>query len=408
MEDLLFNKIPILNSSVVIHHRDDEYIVAFTDNKSHLKISSKVYEVINLIDNKRNISQIVTEFNNNFECKIDNEFARELLFDKLEKYRIIESDIKTESYEHNNSPSYLKLNIILINEKLTKFITRPLLFLFSKSKIKLISCACLIVLITTLVFEYSDILTWINNIPLEYIFVYIAVMIASSLFHELGHSAATYYYGGNHSGIGIGFYLLTPVLYSDVSSAWKFEMRKRIVVNLAGIYFELIFGTTLICFALVTGIKALLIIPAIILFKTLFNLFPFFRTDGYWILSDLINIPNLQKTSNHQLIQLLKTRNIPSPKKINLFLILYGLINNILLYVFLGTILVLNPNSLITFPHDVYVFITDLIQHNSQFNLINFSKLLIPLSFYFLLIRLIIMKYIKYSGLKKIKSKNEK
>ena len=221
-------------------------------------------------------------------------------------------------------------------------------------------------------------------------------MIVSSFLHELGHSAATYSFGGKHSGIGIGFYLFTPVLYSDVSDAWKFNVKKRIIINLAGIYFELIFSTALILVALITGIKSLLIIPVIIFLKTLFNLNPFFRTDGYWILSDLIRVPNLRLVSNDLLKKIfIKSCTIQYNRK-NIFLIIYAIISNAFIVMLLITLFIINPNSLLTFPNDAYIYITDLINNNIFFSLANFSKFLIPLTFYYLLIRLIISSFKKY------------
>ena len=214
-------------------------------------------------------------------------------------------------------------------------------------------------------------------------------MIASSLVHEIGHSAATYKFGGKHGGIGFGFYLFTPVLYSDVSDAWKFDAQKRILVNLAGIYFELIFCSIVILAAILTEIKSMLIIPTIIFLKTLFNLNPFFRTDGYWILSDLIRVPGLRAESNLILKTFLIKPKLFNYNKKNIFLIIYALISNGLILVFLTTLFIINPNSLITFPSDLYKQLTILTNNNIKFDIINFSKLLIPLTFYLLLIRLI-------------------
>ena len=120
MEELQYNKIPKLNPGIVIHHRDNEYIVSFRDSRSHLKINSKLFDLIGYIDNKRSLTQIVHEYNNTFESKIDDEFAYDLLFKKLGYYNIIKSDI--EKFDHNKSPAYLKLNTILINEKFTKIL----------------------------------------------------------------------------------------------------------------------------------------------------------------------------------------------------------------------------------------------------------------------------------------------
>ena len=394
MKESLYCKIPKIYPGIVIHQRDNEYIIAFRDNNSHLKINSKLFDLLCFIDNKRSLSQIVSDFNNTFEIKINNEFAYDLLYNKLGYYNIIENDI--EKFNPHKPPSYLKLNTILINDRFTKIIAKPFLFLFKNLFLKITSLLCLAAILITFVIQYTEIISCIKHIPAKYIIIYVIVMIVSSFLHELGHSAATYSFGGKHSGIGIGFYLFTPVLYSDVSDAWKFNVKKRIIINLAGIYFELIFSTALILVALITGIKSLLIIPVIIFLKTLFNLNPFFRTDGYWILSDLIRVPNLRLVSNDLLKKIFIKSCIIQYTRKNIFLIIYALISNAFIVMLLITLFIINPNSLLTFPNDAYIYITDLINNNIYFSLTNFSKFLIPLTFYYLLIRLIISSFKKY------------
>lgn len=393
MEDTLVNRIPKINDNVIIHKRDDEYIVAFKNNNSHLKINLKVYQLIGCIDNKKNLMQIVCEYNTNFETKINNEFAYDILYNKLGYYNIIESE--GNKFETNKSPSYLKLNTILINDKVNKIITKPFLFFFRNSLIKFIVIFCFLTILLTLIFQYSKILGCLKQVPPQYLFIYLALMIISSLLHEIGHSAATYKFGGKHGGIGIGFYLFTPVLYSDVSDAWKFNTQKRIIVNLAGIYFELIFSSIVILAATLTEINSLLIIPTIIFLKTLFNLNPFFRTDGYWILSDLIRVPGLRLESNLILKSFFIQPKSLNYNKKNILLIIYALISNSLIFVFLTTLFIINPNSLITFPSDLYNQITLLTSNNTKFDIVNLSKLLIPLTFYLLLIRLIFSHFKK-------------
>ena len=141
----------------------------------------------------------------------------------------------------------------------------------------------------------------------------------------------------------------------------------------------------------------MLIIPSIIFIKTLFNLNPFFRTDGYWILSDLINAPDLRKKSNMILKSFfINPKSITYTKK-NIFFIIYAFISYGLIFVFLLTLFILNPNSLITFPNDLYSQFIILTSNNIKFDILNISKLLIPFTFYFLLFRLL------FSLIRKIK-----
>ena len=220
-------------------------------------------------------------------------------------------------------------------------------------------------------------------------------MLFSGLIHEIGHTSAAKAFGAKSGGIGFGFYLLTPVLYADVSNIWILERKKRIIVNIGGIYFELIFASLLVLIAFFIGYKPLFFLPLAIVFKTLFNLNPFMRNDGYWVLSDAINTPNLRKTSDEVLLKLIKGVEKNKFDKKDYFLAMYSLINYILIYLFLFGLVILSPNSLISFPKDIYKIGIDIIKgFNIDFNQI--IDLLIPLTFYFLLSKLLIYKIKKW------------
>src|SRR6185295_5549304 len=103
----------------------------------------------------------------------------------------------------------------------------------------------------------------------------------------------------------IGFMLIyfQPALYCDVSDAWLFpERSKRLWVGFAGPYFELFLWAlaTLAWRVTDTGtwVNSLaLIVMTVSGVKTLFNLNPFIKLDGYYMLSDYLDLPNLRSRS---------------------------------------------------------------------------------------------------------------
>jgi putative peptide zinc metalloprotease protein len=66
------------------------------------------------------------------------------------------------------------------------------------------------------------------------------VLYGCSILHEFGHAAAGKRFGATPGDIGFGFYFIAPVFFSDLSDVWKLPPKERIIVNLGGIYFELI------------------------------------------------------------------------------------------------------------------------------------------------------------------------
>lgn len=120
-----------------------------------------------------------------------------------------------------------------------------------------------------------------------------------SMFHEFGHSSAAARFGIRSKEVGFGFYLIFPVLYTDVTKVWLLNRYKRIVVNVGGIYFQMIINIGLY-FAFGFFKEYQNIISALFMTNTtlaLYSLNPIMRNDGYWIYSDSFDIPNLSRTA---------------------------------------------------------------------------------------------------------------
>lgn len=119
------------------------------------------------------------------------------------------------------------------------------------------------------------------------------------MIHELAHAMACKYYGGEVRETGLMFMLLAPMAYVNVTSCWRFPSRwQRIHVAAAGMGAELFIAAIAavawgyVDSALVHHLLFNLIVMAS--FTTLlFNANPLMRFDGYYILADLVEIPNL-------------------------------------------------------------------------------------------------------------------
>ena len=134
-------------------------------------------------------------------------------------------------------------------------------------------------------------------------FVYPAV----KTLHELGHAYATKKWGGEVHEIGIMLLVLSPVPYVDASSAWGFrDKRKRMVVGAAGIAVELFLGALALFIWLAVEPGAVRAVAYNVMLISgvstlLFNGNPLLRFDGYYVLADAIEIPNLGSRSTQYL-----------------------------------------------------------------------------------------------------------
>jgi putative peptide zinc metalloprotease protein len=122
--------------------------------------------------------------------------------------------------------------------------------------------------------------------------------------HELGHAFATKVWGGEVHEVGVMLLVFIPVLYVDASASAAFRQKhRRIVVGAAGILVEM----ALASLAIIVWIHGSPGLGRTIAFNViliggvstlLFNGNPLLRFDGYYIFSDLIEIPNLATRAN--------------------------------------------------------------------------------------------------------------
>ena len=130
--------------------------------------------------------------------------------------------------------------------------------------------------------------------------IFAAVLLMLKLVHELGHALITVRLGCRVPSMGIAFMLGAPVFYTDTTDSWRLPRRiDRLKIVTAGVGAELIvagFALLLwpflpeglgrqLCFAVMTSAIAMTL---------LINLNPFMRYDGYFALSDYLDVPNLQ------------------------------------------------------------------------------------------------------------------
>jgi putative peptide zinc metalloprotease protein len=125
--------------------------------------------------------------------------------------------------------------------------------------------------------------------------------------HEFGHAFMCRRFGGEVHTMGIMFMIFTPIPYVDATSAWAFRSRwQRILVGLGGMIPE-IFVAALMTFVWAnTGAGTLHNLAYNMMFvasvsTVVFNANPLMRFDGYYILSDLLSIPNLNMRGYRQL-----------------------------------------------------------------------------------------------------------
>ncbi len=120
-----------------------------------------------------------------------------------------------------------------------------------------------------------------------------AVVLGSGMFHECGHVTACRYGGARPGVMGLGIYLVWPAMYSTVTDAYRLSRRGRLRTDLGGIYFNVMSIAALGVAYLSTGTAWLLVALVLLHIQTAWQFLPSIRLDGYYILADLIGVPDL-------------------------------------------------------------------------------------------------------------------
>jgi putative peptide zinc metalloprotease protein len=117
--------------------------------------------------------------------------------------------------------------------------------------------------------------------------------------HELGHAFTAKRFGCRVPTMGVALLVLVPVLYTDVNESWKLTgRRQRLAIGVAGVTAELCCAAIAMCAwgFLPNGparSTAFLLATSTWVTTVLINLSPFMRYDGYYVLSDWLEMPNL-------------------------------------------------------------------------------------------------------------------
>jgi putative peptide zinc metalloprotease protein len=142
--------------------------------------------------------------------------------------------------------------------------------------------------------------------PQNLLLIWLIYPVVKAL-HELGHAYLTKICGGEVHEIGIMLLVLMPVPYVDVSSAWGLrDKRKRMAVGAIGIAVEMFLGALALFVWLTVESGTVHAIAYNVMLISgvstlLFNGNPLLRFDGYYVLADAIEIPNLGTRANKYL-----------------------------------------------------------------------------------------------------------
>lgn len=291
------------------------------------RFSPVAYQAIGLMDGSRTVEELWEEVLEHFDEAAPSQGEMIKLLTKLHNADVLLCDVPPDTAElfrrgekvtkarwkgNLRSPLSLRFPLIDPDKFLNRTIdlVRPVLSLYGA----LIWLAVVGFALIQAGLHWSELTENITDrvLSIGNLFVLWFAYPMVKLFHELGHGYAAKRWGGEVHEMGIMLLVLMPIPYVEASSSSAFRAQwKRVLVGAAGMLTELFIAAIalLLWVELEPGAVRSVAYNVVIIggVSTLFfNGNPLLRYDGYYILSDLLGIPNLAQRSLNYLAYLIK------------------------------------------------------------------------------------------------------
>lgn len=317
-------------------------------SKFTLSYHGRIFEINQITKTLVNLTKEHTP-NDIIAVKLSKQFNYKLTEEDIFsiKSRLIENMTATQISQLDS----IKFKLQILRPEWVQIITKPLVLFYDKYLFIFIQVLFLISVTFTLpdFFKSEFILHLTDNFNAIIFLKANILVLAIVLFHELGHATACRKFNVKNGAIGFGLYFVTPVFYSDTTQAWKLKNTQRLLIDLGGIYFQAIILIPLSYYYYLTKdvLTGYLIFLNYIIIVS--NLNPLIKYDGYWIISDLLDISNMRQKTTQLLANF--TRSIflgkeiskysltKYSKKVKLFIITYTIVANSFFLYFFGWLL---------------------------------------------------------------------
>lgn len=355
-------------ADLLIKRFDDERWIVTTPDGRNVLLNEKAADLLLILRNSKSESGAIIAFQRHFGIKITQEQFASLVKDTFTGLNILEN----EQGGAVKNINYLSLKIPLLSEKYVGVLASPFKVLFLSSIFWHVFAILFFMNSLVCFLAYQKNFINLTNTNLMLVSFLVG---ASMLVHEFGHIAACRKFKVNHGAVGFGFYYIIPIMYADITKIWGAGKRQRLIANAGGIYFELIYTFFLFLLFPLTMNVSFLIAAISIFIKSAAQLNPFLRCDGYWLLSDISDTPNLMKKSSAILknfVGNLKSyfRNLLKLKwhmsYRNTMLLMYGLTNTLLLLLLGLYVCIKFHSEIITFPAALLKILTNAFHLNLE------------------------------------------
>ena len=258
-----------------------------------IRVSQLLYLITAQMDGRNDLATIARRVSVELDRTVSARDVAHLVETKLDKLGIV--DGRPVVTKGPADPILgLRMRTSLVPERVHRRVTNALCRLFRPVVVAAVLIALVMIDGWVAIWHRSALLDgWIQILTRPGFFLGLTgATVLGMAFHEFGHAAACRYSGGKPGAMGAGIYLVWPAFFTDVSDAYRLNRRGRLRTDLGGIYFNAIFSLIATAGYAATGFAPLVVLALLIQAQALYQLVPIVRLDGYYILGDLIGVPN--------------------------------------------------------------------------------------------------------------------
>ncbi|MDW7983028.1 MAG: hypothetical protein RMH81_09485 [Thermomicrobium sp.] len=284
----------------------------------HFALTPVVYRILECADGRTPLAEIADRVRRSTGRAVSAEDVRWLIEHRLAPAGLVRRPMPSGSVSRSQEPATkgllrIRARVPLLQPAWIAPLTAILQHAFWQPLVLLLLTAIVVVHL----WIYSSGLSTLGEASMllfhepRWILLVFAMEIGASLFHELGHAAAMRRSRCPHGPIGLGVYLIWPVFYTDVTPIYRLRRRERLRVDLGGMYFHQIAALGFVGLYAVTGFPLWLLGVIIADVQCLRQFNPFFRFDGYYILADLLGVPDPLSQIGPFLRRLVRRERVP-------------------------------------------------------------------------------------------------
>ena len=319
---------PDLTCDLLTYQGVEYWVIKEPLGQKYYQFPPHVYHILKQLDGTRTIEQLIEGFHRENAPKRITRSELQQLLTRFHRDGLVISSVpgqgiellrrgrKNLAMERVTSLS----NILAIRwrgfdpERILNFLDRWVWWVFTPTAIVITLCLAAVAL-TSVVINMEAFQSRLPGFdqffdPRRWL-MFAGVLAVTKMFHEFGHGLSCKRLGGECHEIGFMLLVLTPCLYCNVSDSWRLPNKwHRAAIGAAGIYVEVILATiaTFVWWYVEPGWIQDLCLQVMLVSSVstvLFNGNPLLRFDGYYILSDMLEIPNMNQKSTKALTTLL-------------------------------------------------------------------------------------------------------